>query len=112
NVVTSGEPLPAPMFAKTPLIDRLVDGDPRGAALELAIEPGAKPGPHPKVRDRAVKEPDLEAITAFARNTVKTAFANFPAPLACIDAVAASVLPFEQGVAEEQRLFSELLHGT
>jgi 3-hydroxyacyl-CoA dehydrogenase len=110
NVILGGEPIPAPMFAKTPLIDRLADGDLLAAAVDFAAGVGARPGPHPRARDRALKEPDLEALAQFARNTARTAFPNFPAPVACIDAVAAAAtLPFEAGLAEERRLFEQLM---
>jgi 3-hydroxyacyl-CoA dehydrogenase len=113
NVIVGGEPIPAQMFAKTPLIDRLADGDLLAAAVDFAAGMGARPGPHPRVRDRLIREPDHEALTQFARNTVKAAFPNFPAPLACVDAVAAAVtLPFEQGITEEQRLFMRLFTGS
>jgi len=112
NVILGGEPIPAPMFAKSPLIDRLVDGELLGAAVDFAAGVGAKAGPHPRVRDRAIKEPDLQALAQFARNTAKAAFPNFPAPLACIDAiVAAANLPFDAGLIEERRLFTQLYTG-
>ena len=111
NVVLAGEPLPAKLFAKTPLIDRLADGDLLAAAKALASEKAGSLPP-PRVRDRQVDEPDLEAITAFARNTARAAFPDYPAPLACIDAVAAAALPFAKGVAEERRLFGGLINGS
>ena len=114
NVILSGEPIPAAMFAKSPLIDRTADGDVLAAAVALAAEVGAKPGPHPRVRDRKVREPNLEALLQFARNTARAAFAKFPAPLNCIDAVAASAKSksFNEGLAEERRLFSQLMTGS
>ena len=64
------------------------------------------------MRDRVIREPDHEALTQFARNTVKAAFPNFPAPLACVDAVAAAVtMPFDEGLLEERRLFMRLFTG-
>jgi 3-hydroxyacyl-CoA dehydrogenase len=112
NVILGGEPMPAALFAKSPLIDRLVDGELLAAAVDFAAGIGAKAGPHPRVRDRGIKEPDLQALAQFARNTAKAAFPNFPAPLACIDAiVAAATLPFDAGLAEERRLFTQLFTG-
>jgi 3-hydroxyacyl-CoA dehydrogenase len=112
NVILGGEPVPAKLFARTPLIDRLADGDLLAAAKALAAEKSTSGAPPPRVRDRRVEEPDLEAITEFARNTAKAAFPDYPAPLACIDAVAASALPFDAGVAEERRLFGTLINGS
>jgi 3-hydroxyacyl-CoA dehydrogenase len=112
NVILGGEPLPAKLFAETPLVDRLAAGDLLAAAKAFAAGQARSGAPPPRVRDRQVDEPDLEAITAFARNTAKAAFPEYPAPLACIDAVAASALPFDQGVAEERRLFGTLINGS
>src|SRR5205814_6205292 len=46
------------------------------------------------------------------RNTVGAISKNYPAPLKCIDAVAASVdKPFDEGLRIERELFVELLMG-
>ena len=46
----------------------------------------------------------------FARNTVRAMSRNFPAPLACVEAVAASLkLPLDAGLAEELRIFRGLM---
>ncbi len=121
NVMLSGEPLPAPMFAKSPLFDALVASDLVGAALALAQKAianlaDAAKKPHerlPRVRDRRIKEPNIEALAQFARNTVKAGFPQYPAPLAIVNAVAAAAKgpTFEAGMAEERRLFGELLLG-
>jgi 3-hydroxyacyl-CoA dehydrogenase len=109
NVMIGGEPVPAPLLAKTPLIDRLAEGDLLAAAVDFAVGVAAQARPHPRVRDRTVRDRDLEAVAQFARNTVKSAFPALPAPLACVDAVAAAAtLPFEDGLAEERRLFTRL----
>jgi 3-hydroxyacyl-CoA dehydrogenase len=120
NVMLSGEPLPATLFAKSPLFDAVVASDLLGAACafaekatDSAVDPAKKPHERlPRVRDRRVKEPNLEALAQFARNTVKAGFPNYPAPLAIVDAVAAAAKSptFEAGMAEERRLFAQLLH--
>ena len=108
NMILGGEPLPAKLLAKTPLLDRLAEGDLLAAAKELAARrPAALPPP--RVRDRKVNEPNSRRSLPFARNTAKATFPDYPAPLACIDAVAASALPFDEGVAEERRLFGGLM---
>ncbi len=121
NVMLSGEPLPAPMFAKSPLFDALVASDLMGAALAMAAKAvanltDAAKKPHerlPRVRDRRIKEPNIEALAQFARNTVKAGFPQYPAPLAIVNAVAAAAKgpTFDAGMAEERRLFGELLLG-
>jgi 3-hydroxyacyl-CoA dehydrogenase len=114
NVMLGGEPLPAKMFAKAPLFDRVVAVDLLGAAVQLAEEAAAtaaaSPGkPLPRVRDRKVREPNLEALCQFARNTAKAAFKGYPAPLAIIDCVQASAGPFEAGLAVEAEQFARML---
>ncbi|MCP5328123.1 MAG: 3-hydroxyacyl-CoA dehydrogenase NAD-binding domain-containing protein [Steroidobacteraceae bacterium] len=115
NVMLAGEPLPATLFAKTPLIDRLVEKNLLDAAMAFAGEVvDARRADAatllPRARDRKIEEPNLEALLQFARNTVRTAFKEYPAPLAIIDAVqAAAKLPFEQGMVEERRMFEPLM---
>ena len=115
NVMLSGEPLPAPLFAKSPLVDKLVEKDLLDAAVAFAKDAAAArkadpSKPLPRARDRRVKEPNLEALLQFARNSVRAAFKEYPAPLAIIDAVqAAAKLPFDAGMAEERRLFEPLM---
>ncbi|MBU6379147.1 MAG: enoyl-CoA hydratase/isomerase family protein [Gammaproteobacteria bacterium] len=113
NVMLSGEPMPAGLFAKSPLFDQVVETDLVGAAVAVAEASvtAAKAGkPLPRARDLKVREPDLQALCQFARNTAKTAFKEYPAPLAIIDAVQAGAeKSFDAGVAEEARLFRQLM---
>jgi 3-hydroxyacyl-CoA dehydrogenase len=109
NIILSGEPVPASLLAKTPLLDRTTEGDPLDAAVDFAAGLAQAGTPPRRVSKLRVKEPNLEALCQFARNTVKTMFANFPAPVRCIDAVAASVKPFEEGLQEERQHFQALI---
>jgi 3-hydroxyacyl-CoA dehydrogenase len=113
NVMLSGEPLPAGLFAKTPLFDQVVDADVVGAAVTVAeaAADSLKAGkPLPRARDLKIREPDLQALCQFARNTAKTAFNEYPAPLAIIDAVQfGAEKSFDAGMVEEGRLFKQLM---
>jgi len=115
NIMLSGEPVPAPMLAKTRLFDRVVEADLLGAAKAVVLESAAnlRAGkPVVRARDRALQEPDLEALCQFARNTAKTAFKEYPAPLSIIDAVQYGAKNgFEAGLKEEGRLFRQLMDG-
>jgi 3-hydroxyacyl-CoA dehydrogenase len=115
NVILSGEPLPAKLFKGSPLLDAIAAGGVVGAAIELATARAAEVaagGKLPRARDRSVREPNLAPLLGFARMTAKAGFANFPAPLKCIDAVeAAATQRFEDGLATERRLFAELMLG-
>ena len=54
--------------------------------------------------------PNAEAYLQFARNTVKAAAGPYPAPPACVEAIAAAVKePFEAGMRRERELFLTLM---
>ena len=113
NVILGGEPVPAPLFKGSPLLDAVVTGDVLAAAVALAAAKAgelAAGGRLPKARDVRIKEPNLEALLGFARTTAKAGYPNFPAPLKCIDAIeAAATLRFDEGLATERQLFVELM---
>ncbi len=53
--------------------------------------------------------PNAEAFFQFARNTVKAVAGPYPAPLACVEAVAAAVeKPFDAGLKRERELFTDV----
>jgi 3-hydroxyacyl-CoA dehydrogenase len=113
NVIVGGEPVPAKQFTGTPLLDRLVAGDPLPAAIQLAAEKGAASAVAdrlPKARERLVLAPGSAALLGFARTMIRSSRPNMPAPLKCLEAIEAAVTkPFEAGLAVEQQLFEELL---
>ena len=113
NVILGGEPVPAKLFAGSPLLAALIDGDPVPAAVSLAAERGAlhrQGKPLPKARDRSAAGPHVEPLLLFARNMVRAAYPAYPAPLKCIDAIeAAASKSFDEGLATERALFVELM---
>ncbi|MEP7246107.1 MAG: 3-hydroxyacyl-CoA dehydrogenase NAD-binding domain-containing protein, partial [Gammaproteobacteria bacterium] len=109
NMILGGEPVPAPLLAKTPLLDRVAEGNLLESAVEFALTAGNRSEPPPRVRDRVVKEANVEALCQFARNTVKAKFPNFPALPRAIDAVQASTKPFDVGIQQEHDYFVELM---
>ncbi|MEG2941291.1 MAG: DUF3426 domain-containing protein [Thermomonas sp.] len=110
NMIVSGASVPAGKLAGTALFDAVVEGDPVDAAVELLKQKIADGAPHPRVRDRKVEHDDAEALLAWARMGVAAASANYPAPLRCVDAVAASLKPFDAGMAVEREGFTVLLN--
>jgi 3-hydroxyacyl-CoA dehydrogenase len=109
NMIVSGNALPAGELEGSALLDRIVEGDLRAGAIAFAREIADR-RPLPKLRDRPVSEPNAEAFFQFARNAVASVAKNFPAPLKCVDAVAASVSkPFEEGLRYERELFLALV---
>jgi 3-hydroxyacyl-CoA dehydrogenase len=110
NMIVSGAPVAAEKLKDTPLFDAFGDADLRGSALRFAQRVVAEKTPPKKVRDMRLDMPNAEAYFQFARNTVKAVAGPYPAPLACIEAVAAAVeKPFEAGLKRERELFTTLM---
>jgi 3-hydroxyacyl-CoA dehydrogenase len=110
NMIVSGAPVAAEKLKGTPLFDAFGEGDLHDAALRFARRVIAEKMPPKKVRDLKLDMPNAEAYFQFARNTVKSVAGPYPAPLACIEAVAAAVeKPFEAGLKRERELFTTLM---
>jgi 3-hydroxyacyl-CoA dehydrogenase len=122
NMIVSGNPVPAEKLRDTALFDAVcnagADGDLEAAARTFAGKAAGKDGPYPKVRDLPLKlgsfDGGPDAFFGFARNTVRAAAGPFPAPMNCLEAVAASVYSssFDEGLAAERRLFEVLINTT
>ncbi len=112
NMIVSGEPVESQMLAMVPgqkLFDKIVDGDLLEAAVTFANDVAAK-RPLPKVRDLKARHPNPDAYFQFARNMVGGMSKNFPAPLRCLEAVAASVkMKFDDGLRAERDGFVALM---
>ncbi len=93
-----------------PLFDRVVDADVLTTALTLAREVAQAGGSLPRVRDRVVKFASADGFFQHARRIVQARSPNLPAPLKCVDAVAASLENFDAGMRKERALFIELTH--
>jgi 3-hydroxyacyl-CoA dehydrogenase len=110
NMIVSGAPLAAEKLKDTPLFDAFGEGELLAAALAFARRVIAEKMPPKKVRDLKPDMPNAEAFFQFARNTVKAAAGPYPAPLACVEAVAAAFdRPFEAGLKRERELFTTLM---
>ena len=108
NLIVSGSSMPAEKLAKTDLFDEVIEGDLLAGAVAFASRVAAR-RPLPILRERRVIHPDPEAFVQFARNSVAAVAKGYPAPLKCVEAVAASIKPFEEGAAIERQLFIELV---
>jgi 3-hydroxyacyl-CoA dehydrogenase len=110
NMVVSGAQVQASQLAGTALFDQLTDGDPLPEALVFARRVAAETRPLKRLRDLTIDDPDAEAFLQFARNTVGAVSKGYPAPLKCIEAIAAAVAkPFEEGLRVERELFTLLM---
>ena len=112
NMIVSGEAVKSELLAQAPgqkLFDQLADGDVVDAAIKFAGTVIDKQ-PLPLVRNLKVKHPSVDAYVQFVKNTVGAMSKNFPAPLKCVEAVAASAkVPFDQGMKLERELFTALM---
>ncbi|QOY92453.1 enoyl-CoA hydratase/isomerase family protein [Massilia sp. UMI-21] len=111
NMVVSGTPVPSEKLAGTALFDSVF---PAGTELLTAAVAFANKvadlRPLPKVRERQVDYPNPDAFIESARASVKAMAGPFPAPLACVETVAASVgMPFEEGLKFERDSFLKLM---
>ncbi|NHZ43767.1 3-hydroxyacyl-CoA dehydrogenase NAD-binding domain-containing protein [Massilia aquatica] len=111
NMIVSGTPVLSEKFAGTALFDEVFASD--ANLIEAAVAFANKVAdvrPLPRVRDRKVNYPNHEAFLQFSRNTVKAMSGAFPAPLECVETVAASVTKkFEDGIKFERERFLHLI---
>ncbi|MBR8141777.1 enoyl-CoA hydratase/isomerase family protein [Burkholderia vietnamiensis] len=110
NMIVSGAPVPSEQLATSGLFDAMADGDLLETAVAFARKVGAGSGPHPRVRDRKIAHENAAGFIQFARNSVRAAAPNFPAPHKCIDAIEAGVLNgFDKGSIAERDGFVALM---
>ena len=111
NMIVSGTPVLSEKLAGTALFDEVFAAD--ANLIESAVAFANKIAdvrPLPRVRDRSVDYPNHEAFLQFSRNTVKAMAGPFPAPLECVETVAASVTKkFEDGLKFERERFLHLI---
>jgi len=110
NMIVSGAPVLSEKLAGTLLFDDLLPaGSDLVAGAVAFAERVAGVRPLPQVRDNRVEQADLDAFLHAAREKVQAVAGPFPAPLACLEAVAASAtMPFEEGLAFERERFMAL----
>jgi 3-hydroxyacyl-CoA dehydrogenase len=109
NLILSGAPEHAGKYTGTRLFDEIVEDDVRGKAIAFARIVATAPCPHPRLRDLKVRHENAEGYLGVARQTVAAQTGSYPAPLRCVEAVAASLKPFDQGATAERDHFMYLL---
>ena len=104
-----GAPVHAQEAFAAGIVDQIVQGDLRSAAIAFAREAASKP--IPRTRDLTGKLADADpSIFLAARDQAHKKMRGQTAPLAAIAAVeAASKLPFADGLRREAELFAECL---
>ncbi|MFX1803560.1 3-hydroxyacyl-CoA dehydrogenase NAD-binding domain-containing protein [Paraburkholderia sp. A1RO-5] len=110
NMIVSGTPVLSEKLANAGLFDAMAQGDLLDEVIAFARQAASKPGPHPLVRNRRIEHANAEGFLQFSRNTVAAMSKNYPAPLKCVDAIAAGVKQgFDKGLAFERECFVELV---
>jgi 3-hydroxyacyl-CoA dehydrogenase len=110
NIIVSGATIASEKLQGTPLFDSFGDGDLLQNALAFARRVVTEGRGRKRVRDMRLDMPNAEAFFQFARNTARAIAGPYPAPLACVEAVAAAVgKPFDAGLARERELFTTLM---
>src|ERR1700683_3725494 len=107
-MIVSGATMPAAQLAGTRLFDRVIEGPLLPGALDFAREAATRRA-LPRVRDLIVTHTDAAGFLASARESVAAHYKNLPAPRACIEALAASLGPFDEGLVRERALFTHLV---
>ena len=109
NMIVSGTAVPSEKLISTKLFDQLIEGDLLEGAIAFA-EKMAAIRPLPRLRDIKISYPNPDGYLQFARNTVKAVAGPYPAPLKCVDAVAAALSKkFDDGLQYERDLFMALV---
>jgi 3-hydroxyacyl-CoA dehydrogenase len=110
NMIVSGATVPAEKLRGTPLFDAFAEGDLLESATAFARRVIAEKLGSRRVRDLKVNMPNHEAFFQFARNSAKALAGRYPAPIACVEAVAAAFdRPFDAGIKRERELFVTLM---
>ena len=109
ELITSGRPIPAPQAESLGLVDKVVSGDLREAALSYVKQLVAN-----GATCRRISELDAEAVDpdiyAHWRHTLAKRARGQTAPLRIVDCVeAAAALPFDEGMKKERELFMECM---
>ncbi len=110
NMIVSGNSVPSEQLKDSALFDEFFEQDLLPGAIAFADKVASEKRPLKRVRDLKVSLANADGFFQFARNTVRAAAKNFPAPLKCVDAVAAAVaMPYEEGARFERELFLQLM---
>ena len=108
DMIVSGNPITAQKAQAMGVIDEIVEGDLRAAAVAFAQKVVAEKRPLRKVRELAIKIDNPTVFEDYAKSIAKKQ-RGFLAPFQCIKAVkAAAELPFAEGMKRERELFQEL----
>ena len=110
DMIVSGNPVPSEQLRDRAIFDEMIEQDLLPGAVAFAERVVAEGRPLKRVRDMKVSLANADGFFRAARDAVRAKAKNFPAPLKCVDAVAAAVaLPYEEGARFERESFVQLM---
>jgi len=110
DMIVSGNPVPSEQLKGSALFDEMVEEDLLAGAIAFAERIIAEGRPLKRARDMKVSLANADGFFQAARKKVLAASKNLPAPLKCVDAVAAAVsMPYEEGARFERESFLQLV---
>ncbi|RMA41142.1 3-hydroxyacyl-CoA dehydrogenase [Rhodophyticola porphyridii] len=107
DLITTGRHIDAEQALALGLVDRIATGDPRDLALQAAVDVRRGDLRTRRTGDLTTK-PDDDALAETAAELRKIK-AHLFSPHRCVEAVAASTLPLQEGLARERALFQNCL---
>ncbi len=110
NMIVSGNAISSEQFKGTALFDEIIQGDLLEGALAFAEKIVAQDLPLKRLREVRIEYPNAASYFQQARNDIAARSRGLPAPLKCVDALAAAVSkPFDEGLQVERQLFEYLM---
>ncbi len=107
DLIVTGRRIDAAKAKELGLIDEIAEGEPRELALRYARD--VLSGALPTRRTRDLQPQPDDAALQETRDRLKQKQSHLFAPFRCVDAVAASLGPIEEGLKEERRLYQECM---
>ncbi|MGU7771630.1 3-hydroxyacyl-CoA dehydrogenase NAD-binding domain-containing protein [Burkholderia sp. MR1-5-21] len=112
SLMSSGKPQSARQLAKSGLFDDVVASDVVGAAAARAAMLAEQGLPYPRACECELDATAVQAVVDAQREKLTARQRLQPAYGALLDALAASTLPFDQGMKKERELFLALVPTT
>ncbi|EFP63472.1 MULTISPECIES: 3-hydroxyacyl-CoA dehydrogenase NAD-binding domain-containing protein [Ralstonia] len=111
-LMATGQPQTASQLQDSGLFDAVVSNDVTNAAIHHAAALATRGAPYPRARDKVLEPAEVDAAIAAQRAKLNARQKLQPAYGALLDALAASALPFNEGLQRERELFLALVPTT
>ncbi|XP_019618612.1 PREDICTED: peroxisomal bifunctional enzyme-like [Branchiostoma belcheri] len=110
QLITSGQDIKAQQALTLGLVDKIVQGDLLKEAVSFARSVEGRPLEDRRISQRTVPDADkVDEVVEATRKTILRKARGAIAPLTCVQAIQASVLPFAAGMAREADLMTYLM---